>query len=151
MKKIIIFIVTAFTLVILASCANYDDVQEELLSYYNDEWLPISVFNKSETNEPLKKIIRILSERGEEDEEVFKIREEEIIPITEGVLKRFKSITLEHEKVKELNELQIEIAELDRDGDISSNDYIKGDITRSELWETWNELREKREAIIIMI
>jgi len=141
MKKIMILMLTVSTLAILTSCGNYKDIQEELLSYYNEEWIAVSEVNKKGTH----KLLDVISERGEEDEEAIIVREEEIIPAEKEAMDRLKSLQLEYKQVKKLNELQIKIIELEIDSDIGSNDYIRGDIKNSELQEKWNELRDKRD------
>src|SRR5690625_4628910 len=131
MKKIMILMLTVSTLVILTSCGNNKDIQEELLSYYNEEWIAVSEVNKKGTH----KLLDVISERGEEDEEAIIVREEEIIPAEKESMDRLKSLQLEYKQVKKLNELQIKIIELEIDSDIGS---------RSEERRVGKERRSRR-------
>lgn len=147
MKKRIIFIVTISITFLLVSCGKYKDVQEEILHYYNEEWLPTSLWYERQMSGPDQKIRDIIFDRrDEQDPEIIKIREEEILPVVKEAIERFKSIQPKHKKVKKLNDLQIELYELERDSDKAVIDHARGHITKDEMYEIRGELWEKREA-----
>lgn len=145
MKKHIILILTIPLLIILTSCGRYSYVQAELIEYYNEEWIPIIVWKENKIDHPNRKIRDIIFERGNESEETLTIREEEIIPVHDKALDRFKAIQLEDKKLQKLNDLQIEIESLDGTHSIKTNDYYNGELSRSELTEYTVALEEKHD------
>lgn len=48
MKKIICLIFVVFVLLLLVSCGNKDEVANEIIHYYNEEWVPINDMKEKE-------------------------------------------------------------------------------------------------------
>jgi len=48
MKKIISLILVVFALFLLVSCGNKDEVADEIVHYYNEEWMPVNDMKEKE-------------------------------------------------------------------------------------------------------
>jgi len=48
MKKLISLMLVMCALMLLISCENKDEVADEIVQYYNEEWIPINNMKKND-------------------------------------------------------------------------------------------------------
>lgn len=148
MKKFFTLVFVVSSLFFLSSCASDEEIADELIDYYNNEWIPIHAMKRKElgtSKEDFRKIMMELEEGYEK--EAIELHENDIIPIVDKVLDRFESIELKHRKVKKLNKMQIKAEEHGRDLMKSGIDYFKGDLSKSEYIQKDNELKRKYDEV----
>src|SRR5699024_3898602 len=154
MKKYYLIFILASLFLILTSCNKEDieDISGELMEYYNENWISIRE-SKTEKKYPLQ--IKLFEIEREQDAtldqqrlEVIELMEKELIPDTDDAIKQFQKIELKHQKVKELNDMQIEVERLAREMLEAGIDYYKGDISESELEEMEGELSSKKDDVV---
>jgi|SRR5699024_393924 len=146
-RKLLILMLTMFSLFVLASCGNKDEEAEELIQYNNDSWVPINEMKKEKMKESENKLTRVEDEG--KDEEAGTVIEDEIIPILDDILNEFKAVELEHKKIKKLNDLEIAAEEfLKETMEEVAIYYNGGNVSEEDLNQNNNELEEKFQAVI---
>src|SRR5699024_12197951 len=78
MKKVLMLMLTVFSLFLLVSCSNKEEEAEELIEYNNDKWVPINKMNNEKLDEPIK-LLDTFDDEGK-DKEAITILEDEMIP-----------------------------------------------------------------------
>lgn len=151
MKKIIIQMLTISALFLLVACGNKDEAADELIKYYNEEWIPIQAMKKTKTNNAQDNFLENYSKQGEDDEknkEVIALYKDEIIPIADEVLEQLKFIELEHRKVKKMNDLQIKAEEFAKTHLENAIDLYKGNISEEQYKKNDAQLKEKYDTVL---
>ncbi len=157
MKHIIGLLLTASILMLLTSCGNKEEIAEELIDYYNNNWIPIHNMKVRNTSIGEEKLTSILVELDEKDveeisetdlAEIITVYEEDIIPVADRVVNRFDSVHLEYKKVKKLNDLQIEAEDFGRTMLKNGIGYYKGEVSESDYREDVNELINKFAGLL---
>src|SRR5699024_2018880 len=149
MKKSIAQMLAISALFLLAACGNNEEAADELIDYYNEEWIPIHAMKSTEMHDAQTKLLKIMEEQGEDyEEEAIALIKDEILPVADEVLDRLESIELEQREVKKVNDLQIEAEEFARNFLEKGIDYYKGDITDTEYLNDESKLKEKYDAAL---
>jgi|SRR5699024_5377833 len=148
MKKTIIFVILVSSFVFLTACASDDEIADELIDYYNNEWIPIHAMKRSELGTAKEDFRKIMMESGEDHEkEAIELHENDIIPVIDKVVDQFESIELRHRKIKKLNKMQIKAEKHGRDLMQNGIDYFKGDASKSKYIQKDNELKRKYDEV----
>lgn len=139
MKKVIGSILVVFALALLVSCSNKDEVADEIVHYYNEEWVPINVMKADEMRDVSVELSE-LDKEGKGDEAISLIKNE-VLPVVDEALERLESVDPNNDEVKKMNDMQIEAEQYSRDRFKDTIAYYKGDKSESEL----NPLVEKQD------
>lgn len=152
----VVLITVISILVGLSACASKEEITDELIDYYNKDWIPIHVMKLRNTADGERRFREFLLELDGKDvqemeqnelDQINRIFEEDIIPTMDRVVNRYKSVQVEHRKIKKLNEMQIEAEEFARTLMKNGINYFKGEITESEYREDVNELKRKYDEV----
>ena len=142
MKKVLMLMLTVFSLFLLVSCSNKEEEAEELIEYNNDKWVPINKMNNEKLDEPIK-LLDTFDDEGK-DKEAITILEDEMIPILNETINKFKDVNLQHKKIKKLNDLEIEADELLKDSAKEAIiHYNGGDVSEEDIQQNNIEIEEK--------
>lgn len=148
MKKIFITLFMIFMLMAFAACASKEEIADELIKYYNEQWIPIQVMKQNEMSDFQDKLIEMHVEQGDEvEEEVITLLNVEAIPAADKVLAKLDAVQLEHRKIKKLHNNKIEAEELGRDLFNILIAHYRGEISKDELREKENESRNKYDEV----
>lgn|SRR5699024_477564 len=147
MKNLFKFICTIPLFILLVSCASDDEIADELIDYYNNEWIPIHDAKESKMKTMKNTFMNLainLEEGNEADvkKESIEKYETDVIPTVDKVIEQYESIQLNHRQVKKLNKKQIKVEKTERDYLESIIDYVNGDISVSKHREMENQLKE---------
>jgi|SRR5699024_3608413 len=147
MKKIMVHILIVFSLFLIASCSDPDEEAEELIEYNNDTWVPINKSKNEGISELTNELYRLEDE--EKEEEAVTVIEEEIIPILDDTHDKFKAVDLENNKVKKLNDLEVEAEELllEKTKELATH-YKGGDVTEQNISQNNRKVAEKFQEVI---
>ncbi len=147
MKKIIIPILIVFTLLLLVSCGNKDEVANEIVHYYNEEWVPINDMKEKEMRDPLAEVARLESENKED--EAAALVKDKVLPIVDEVLGRLEAVDTDNRKVKKMNDMQIKAEEFARNMSKSIITYYEGgNVSEQDIEEYDEELQEKYQDVL---
>lgn len=102
MKKIISLMLVVIALSLLVSCSNGDEVADEIVHYYNEEWVPINDM-KEKGMRGLPMEMNELAE-SHKNGEVIALIKDEMLPIFNEVLDRLKSVDPKNREIKKLND-----------------------------------------------
>ncbi|GIO23663.1 hypothetical protein [Oceanobacillus sp. J11TS1] len=142
MKKIISIILVIFALFLLVSCSNKDEVADEIIQYYNEEWIPINDMKEKELRD-LPFHLNELEEHQQYEEAIALIKDE-MIPVADEVIKRLQAVEPENGKVKKLNDLEIEAEQFAKEGLNAVIIYYEGgDISESDVNQYNEDMQEK--------
>ncbi|MFD1067899.1 hypothetical protein [Oceanobacillus locisalsi] len=147
MKKIIIPIFIVIIALLLVSCEDKDEVADEIVEFYNEEWVPINdMKEKGMADIPLE--LTRLEEEGESDEVIGLIKDE-IIPLLDRVMERLKSVNPKNEKIEKMIDLQIEAEEFSKNIFGEARTYYENDNVTDQDIEQYNEeLDEKYQEVL---
>ncbi|MFD1068244.1 hypothetical protein [Oceanobacillus locisalsi] len=81
MKKIITPIFIVIIALLLVSCEDRDEVADEIVNYYNEEWVPINDMKEKRMRNLLSEQERLESENKKE--EAATLVKEEMVPIAD--------------------------------------------------------------------
>ncbi|WP_066194135.1 MULTISPECIES: hypothetical protein [Gracilibacillus] len=125
MKQRMILVITACSLLLLASCSDKEEIAEELIQYNNEVWVPINKMKETELND-LESMQQELESAGKIEEAALLV-ENEIVPVMDEVLDQLESADTANKEVDEWNDMQIEAEELAKDYMEESVDYYESD------------------------
>ncbi|GIO23669.1 hypothetical protein [Oceanobacillus sp. J11TS1] len=145
MKRVISSMLVVFALSLLVSCSNKDEVADEIVQYYNEEWVPINAMEEEEMRHFFNSMYEL--EKNKKDEIISLIKNEPL-PVVEESLKRLESLEPKNKQIDKLNEMQINIEHHERDGLEAIIDYYEGDKSEDEIEKLREELNEKYDEII---
>src|SRR5699024_12528488 len=97
-------------------------------------------------NKKLDETIKLLDTFDDEgkDKEAITILEDEMIPILNETINKFKDVNLQHKKIKKLNDLEIEADELLKDSAKEAIiHYNGGDVSEEDIQQNNIEIEEK--------
>src|SRR5699024_6294482 len=115
--------------IVLVSCASDDEIADELIDYYNNEWIPIHGMKTYEIDTARNTVMDLIQELEENDgNESIALHEVDVVAIADNIIDRFESIQLKHRKVKKLNNMQIKAEKTGKELANSMIDYANGDI-----------------------
>ncbi len=153
-------ITTIAILVGLSLCAKHEEIADELIDYYNNEWIPIQVKKNKVMLNSEHKVVMIYKEFEESDEKFdeetkgIRITEklvtlvnEQSIPAIDQVIDKFESVELEHKKVEKLNDMKVETEMFGRSVLDKLIDHYQGNISESEFKEEQYELNKKYDEV----
>lgn len=147
MKKIIIPILIVLSSALLVSCGNKDEVAEDLIHYNNEEWVPINEMKKKEMHGIPFELTELENE-GKEGEAIALVKDE-ILPIVDEVLEQLEASEPEHQKVKKLNDMQIEAEQFVKDKFKQVIIYYEGgDVSEQDIDQYDEEMRVKYQDIL---
>src|SRR5690625_4239107 len=102
MTKRIFIGINALLLLIIAGCGNDEEVDEELISYYNHDWITLQEMKQDKLGSSVNELTGLELE-SYENANVYV--EEEVIPSMEEILDYLYTIEPEHSEVEELHQL----------------------------------------------
>lgn len=146
MKKIISVLFLVCAMFIFTSCANKDEVADEIVQYYNEEWIPINDMKRTRLDGYALKINE-LEQEGKEDEAISLI-EDKMIPIIDKVLGELEDVEAENKKVKKINDKQIKAEEFAKDMSEDIIAYYEGDKSEDDIRSNKRKLESKYDKII---
>src|SRR5699024_2592538 len=115
--------------------------------YYNEEWVPINDMKAKEMRDPISDLAR-LEKENKKKEETLLVRNK-FLPIYDEVLEGLESVDMDNNKVKKMNDMQIEAEKFARD---TSKDIITyydgGDMSEQDLKQYDEEMKEKYQAVL---
>ena len=140
MKKIVAVSLFTFCL-FLGACSSNDQVADELIDYYNNDWQALQEMKKEELGTKRNDLYSF--DKFENPEEGLDFLENEVLPEYETIIDYLKTIELENKEVQELNQLQIEAEEfgyqfMKEDGKA----YYRNEKEDEEIWENIDKLED---------
>lgn len=151
MKKIFLFLFTASIAFLLTACANDEEVADELIDYYNTEWIPVQVMKQENMNEAEDKLIDITTNddgTSDQEEEITALVNEDMVAVMDDILDQFEAIHPEQKAVTKMNNLQIEAEKLAQQHAASTIDNYKGDLSDSKYSIEGDKLKEKYDDVL---
>ncbi len=124
-----------------------DEVAEDLIHYNNEEWVPINEMKKKKMRGiPLE--LTELENEGKEEEAIALVKDE-ILPVVNEVLEQLEAVEPEHQKVKKINEMQIEAEQFVKDKFKQVITYYEGgNVSEQDIDQYDEEMREKYQDIL---
>ncbi|MEN1968767.1 hypothetical protein WMZ97_11930 [Lentibacillus sp. N15] len=149
MKKIFTWMLAVSALFLLAACSNDEETADELIEYYNEEWIPIHAMKSAKMDDAQERLLKIQEEQEENYRgEAIALYKDEIIPSFNEVLERLKSVELEHKEVKKMNDLQMKAEEFGKTHLKMGIDYFNDDISDTQYMTHEDELKEKYDDVL---
>lgn len=151
MKKTMTLLFVMFSLLLLAACGNDEKAADELVKYYNEEWISIQETKQEKMNEASSKLIDIAAAddgSGNQDETIAALVKEDMIPVLDDILDQLEAIDLEHKDLIKLNDLQIEAEEFAKQHTANIIKNYQGELSDSKYEIEENELKEKYDDVL---
>lgn len=147
MKQTISMILVVLTLFLLVSCSNKGEVADEIVQYYNEEWVSMNEM-KEETMNTLVTELYELDKEGK-NQEVINLIKNEFYPSIDNILEHLESLELNNKEVKKMNDMQIEAEKYSRDRFKDTIEYYEGaNISDSELKRLSREQNKKYDDVL---
>ena len=131
MRKTLFFLMLILVSALLMSCADKEQEADEIITYYNEEWIPINNFKEDNIGEFTTEFIRL--DAQEDKSEAIQLLESEIIPLVEEVITKLENVEPKNKKIKKMNNLQIETEQLALENFKDIIKYYDGDMTESKI------------------
>jgi len=131
MRKTLFFLMLILVSALLMSCADKEQEADEIITYYNEEWIPINNFKEDNIGEFTTEFIHL--DAQEDKSEATQLLETEIIPLVEEVITNLENVEPKNKKIKKMNNLQIETEQLALENFKDIIKYYDGDMTESEI------------------
>lgn len=148
MRKTVVFLTILLVSVLISACSAKSKAAEELIDYYNEEWVPLQEEKEVQTDGmDMEHILHQLSEGTDKEteellrEELVVLLEDTYIPMMDDVIEGYQSIELEHEDIQELNEMVIETEKVRKKLLEKMILVYKDEISEEELAPEQEELR----------
>lgn len=156
MKNVAKLIITVFVLIFFTACGNKEEIVDELIYYYNEEWISIQAMKNKEMRNARYRLLNFQEEteeyeEGEESllfkEEIIELLIEDALPVSNQVVDRFESTQLKHKEVKRLNNMKVEAEKFAKAALEKLIDYYNGEISEYEVKEEQYELNKKYDEV----
>lgn len=131
MRKTLFFLMLILVSALLMSCADKEQEADEIITYYNEEWIPINNFKEDNIGEFTTEFIHL--DAQEDKSEATQLLETEIIPLVEEVITNLENVEPKNKKIKKMNNLQIETEQLALENFKDIIKYYDGDMTESKI------------------
>ncbi|HLR68981.1 MAG TPA: hypothetical protein VK105_17995 [Virgibacillus sp.] len=146
MRKALLFLILIFVSSILISCADKEQEIDEIIKYYNEEWVPINNSIKGKLEELTTEFIKLDAKKDKS--EATELIQTEIIPLTEEMVTELENVEPENKTIKKMNNLQIEAEKFAIKSYKHIIKYYDGEITESELAKDKQKLDNMYEDVI---
>jgi|SRR5690625_394734 len=146
MRKIAFLLILILGSVILVSCGDKEQVADEIIKYYNEEWIPINSFKKDNLGELTDEFIELDSK--EDKSEAIQMLNNEIMPIVEEVINKLENVEPENNNVEKINDLQLEAENFSLESFENTIEYYNDNLTESELEEDKQKLDSMYDDVI---
>lgn len=146
MKKGISLIIVVFAAFLLVSCGNKDEVADEIVHYYNEQWVPINAKDEEEMLDLFDKLYEL--EKKDKENKATAYIKNEMLPVVDEILERLESVDSSNKEVKKMNDMQIEAEQHERNGLKAIKDYYEGSKSEDELNSLKEEWEQKIDDVI---
>lgn len=142
MKKVISLMLLVCVPFFLASCENKDEVADEIVHYYNEEFLPMYETKEDKMEDKPSKLTQ-LEEENKKDEAITFVKDK-VMPVVDESLERLEAADIPNKKVKKMNDMQIEAEQFAKDSFKELIAFYKGDDVSEQDVEQGNEEMEEK-------
>lgn len=134
-----------FVLMFISGCAN-NQVADELIEYYNNDWLELDQL-REETLTPLDHKFAMMRLRGEGEETFIEFVETEVLVHVQNVLDAAGKVEPKHKQVKKFHQLLIETYQAI---DQSSNEYVEGSgkVDYEAMWKKREKFNQMYDDVL---
>lgn len=146
MRKALLFLILIFVSSILISCVDKEQEVDEIIKYYNEEWVPINNSIKGELEKLTTEFIKLDAKKDKS--EATELIQTEIIPLTEEMVTELENVEPENKTIKKMNNLQIEAEKFAIKSYKNIIKHYDGEITESELAKDKQKLDDMYEDVI---
>lgn len=151
MRKTITLLFVMFGMLLLTACGNDNKTADELVTYYNEEWITIQKTKQEKMNEASGKLIDIVATddgSSNQEEAIDALVKKDMIPVLDDILDQLEAIDLEHKDLIKLNDLQIEAEEFAKQHTANIVENYQGALSDSKYEIEENELKEKYDDVL---
>lgn len=146
MRKTLLFLTLLLVSALFISCSDKEQVADEIIKYYNEEWIPINNFIKDETGKLTNEFINLDSKKDKT--EASELLKTEIIPLNEEVVAKLESVEPKNKEIKKINDLQLKAENFALEGFHNILKYYEGEMTESELAKDKKKLDSMYDDVI---
>lgn len=105
MKKVTTLLLFIAISMLLVACSDKEKAAEDIITYYNEAWIPINNFKKDETDRVFPEYNKLDAKEDKTEAKTFV--KEEIIPIVEETIAMLEEVEVNDRQSKKMNKLQI--------------------------------------------
>lgn len=117
--------------VLLVSCGDKEKAAEDIIAYYNEEWIHINNFKKDQFDK-VNPEFRKLEGKGDKKEASAYVKNE-IIPIIEEVITMLENVEVDNKQAKKMNKLQLKAEKFALKTFDNIRKYYEGDYSERNL------------------
>lgn len=146
MRKASLYIMLIVVSALLISCADKEEEADEIIKYYNEEWIPINNFIKDELGKFTTEFIELDAKKNKS--EATELIKTEIIRLTEEIVSQLENVNPKNKKIKKMINLQLEAEIFLLESFKNIIKYYEGEMTESELADDKQKLDSMYDDVI---